>query len=177
MSTLTNGPYVVNLPGSLTDSLTSSLAGRDTVAIIGVGGMEQPESAFLDLEASAWYAAVEEAIADLIENASVLSGYARSGTGRAVIVLDDRGISGAEGASVQSTIGSAAIAVVKSLAREFSPRGVVTNGLAVDAVALHTSAAYREDVLSSVLLLADESLPNMTGQIVAVNRARIRTRV
>ncbi|MUL82256.1 MULTISPECIES: SDR family oxidoreductase [unclassified Mycolicibacterium] len=165
-----------------THSPRSSAADARTVPrVLVVGMMPDPleAKAFLDADPAAWWDAIETTLASAFESLKTAALMAEHGGGRIVLVADDAGICGTAHRSAESALGGAAIAMTKSLAREFSPRGVSVNAAAVQSDLLYGPGAetYRTQVGQLVAFLADDELAHLTGQIVPCNNSTIRTRV
>jgi NAD(P)-dependent dehydrogenase (short-subunit alcohol dehydrogenase family) len=135
---------------------------------------------FLDTNDSQWWEVVESTLAAVFEQLQKVPLMAENGGGRVILVTDDLGISADAGRSVESTVGAAAIAMTKSLAREFGPRAVSANAVAVQADLLHSEdrcgGEYSDQVAQSVAFLADPDLSHLTGQIIPCNHATVRGR-
>lgn len=149
------------------------------VLVVGVMPPPQEAAAFLDTDSTEWWDTMETTLACAFESLHMAPLMAENGGGRIVLVVDDAGICGAAGRSAESALGGAGIAMTKSLAREFSPRGVSVNAAAVQSGLLHGSGAgnYRIRVGQLVAFLADPELEHLTGQIIPCNNSTIRSRV
>ncbi|MDH6195420.1 NAD(P)-dependent dehydrogenase (short-subunit alcohol dehydrogenase family) [Mycobacterium frederiksbergense] len=149
------------------------------VLVVGLLPQHLEDEAFLDADPSEWWDPIETTLVSAFESLQTTSLMAEHGGGRVVLVADDAGICGTANRSVQSALGGAAIAMTKSLAREFSPRGVAVNAAAVQSDLLYGPGAetYRTQVGQLVAFLADGELTHLTGQIVPCNNSTIRTRV
>lgn len=149
------------------------------VLVVGVVPQSQQAETFLDADPSEWWDTIETTLACAFESLQMAPLMAENGGGRVVLVVDDAGICGAAGRSAESALGGAGIAMTKSLAREFSPRGVSVNAAAIQSDLLHGPDAerYRNRVAQLVAFLADPELEHLTGQIIPCNNAIIRSRV
>lgn len=149
------------------------------VLVVGVLPNSLDAVAFLDADPSAWWDTVESTLASAFESLQRTSRMAEHGGGRVVLVAADAGISGTADRSVESALGGAAVAMTKSLAREFSPRGVSVNAAAVQSDRLYGPGAetYCIKVAQLVAFLADPALEHLTGQIIPCNNATICTRI
>lgn len=154
---------------------------RAVPRVLVVGMMPDPleARAFLDTDPATWWEAIETTLASAFESLQAAALMAEHGGGRIVLVADDAGICGTVHRSAESTLGGAAIAMTKSLAREFSPRGVSVNAAAVQSDLLCGPGAetYGSRVGRLVAFLADDELAHLTGQIIPCNNSTIRTRV
>lgn len=150
-----------------------------SILVIGVMPHDLTAEPFLDADPSAWWDGIEATLVSVFESLRKISVMAEHGDGRVVLVVDDAGICGTSGRSAESAFGGAAIAMTKSLAREFSPRGVSVNAAAVQSALLYGpgAEAYGIQVARLVAFLADGELAHLTGQIVPCNTSTIRTRL
>lgn len=149
------------------------------VLIVGVMPPAQEATRFLDTDHSAWWDVVERTLESAFERLQRVHGMVENGGGRVVLVANDAGVCGEAGRSIESALGGAAIAMTKSLAREFSPRGVSVNAVAVqtDLLASLSVEGYGTKVAELVAFLADPELEHLTGQIVACNNSTVRARI
>jgi NAD(P)-dependent dehydrogenase (short-subunit alcohol dehydrogenase family) len=149
------------------------------VLIIGVLPPAQEAQRFLDTDQSTWWDVVETTLESAFERLQRVNHMADNGGGRVVLVANDAGVCGDAGRSIESALGGAAIAMTKSLAREFGPGGVSVNAVAVQTDLLNGLSAegYGIKVAQTVAFLADPELEHLTGQIVACNNSTIRTRI
>ncbi|MEU0934978.1 MULTISPECIES: SDR family oxidoreductase [unclassified Embleya] len=138
----------------------------------------RPAAAFSDIDPQTWWAEVEgrlSALFALVRAAGrELTG---AGGGRIVLVLDARGLAGAAGATVDATVGAAAIALTKSLARELGPAHIAVNAAAVSAPpepGFTTPTPLH--IAETIGFLANPHLPSLTGQIIPCTGGTIRTR-
>ncbi|GCD96061.1 SDR family oxidoreductase [Embleya hyalina] len=137
-----------------------------------------PAADFADTDPVTWWAAVERRLCTLFALAQGAGrDLAATGGGRIVFVLDARGLAGEAGATVDATVGSAAIALTKTLARELGPVGVAVNAVAVAAPPRDGFAEPTpHDVAQTIAFLGDARLPSLTGQILPCTGGTIRTR-
>jgi len=148
------------------------------VLVLGVLGTPLKAESFLDSDPAAWWDRIETALVSVFERLERVSAMAAHGGGRLVLVVDDAGVCGTADRSTGSALGGAAIAMTKSLAREFSPLGVAVNAVAVQSHLLeHPDGSYPMEVAETITFLADAELDHLTGQIVACNAATLRTRI
>lgn len=148
------------------------------VLVLGVMLQSGRAERFLDADPTAWWDGIEETLVSVFQRLERVSAMAAHGGGRVVLVVDDAGVCGGAQKSGDSAVGGAAIAMTKSLAREFSPLGVSVNAAAVQADLLDsTDGQYPLKVAELIAFLADRELTHLTGQIVPCNRATLRTRV
>ncbi|HEX7827870.1 MAG TPA: SDR family oxidoreductase [Mycobacterium sp.] len=150
-----------------------------TPRVLVLGTMPSPTTRepFLTSDGVPWWDLVESTMVAVFETLRTAHSMAESGGGRIVLVADDRGITSEPGRSMQSTVGAAAIAMTKSLAREFGPKALSTNAvvLRADQLDADTGGEYAARVASVIAFLADLELPHLTGQVVACQGATIGT--
>lgn len=134
---------------------------------------------------------------------AVVPGMRRKGAGRIVVTCSEWGVIGWPRATAYSASKSGLVALVKTLARELAPEGIIVNGIApgvidtpqlqVDAdaaglpldriQALYAAAiplgriGRPEEVAATVSLLADFRLQALVGQVLQVNGGSTRSRV
>jgi NAD(P)-dependent dehydrogenase (short-subunit alcohol dehydrogenase family) len=149
------------------------------VLVVGMMPPAQDARTFLDTDQSTWWDGIERTLDSAFERLQRVHGVAENGGGRVVLVANDAGVCGEAGRSVESALGGAAIAMTKSLAREFSPRGVAVNAVVVQTDLLNGPGAedYAVKVAQVIAFLADLDLEHLTGQILACNNSNIRTRI
>jgi NAD(P)-dependent dehydrogenase (short-subunit alcohol dehydrogenase family) len=156
--------------------ISARIASR--VLIVGVLPPALEAKRFLDTDQSAWWDLVERTLGSAFERLQRIHDLVENGGGRVVLVVNDAGICGEPGRSIESAIGGAAIAMTKSLAREFSPKGVSVNAVAVQTNPLASGdERYGTKVAELVAFLAGLELEHLTGQIVACNNSTIRARI
>lgn len=134
---------------------------------------------------------------------AVVPGMRRKGAGRIVVTCSEWGVIGWPRATAYSASKAGLVALVKTLARELAPEGIIVNGIApgvidtpqlqVDAdaaglpldriQALYAAAiplgriGRPEEVAATVSLLADFRLQALVGQVLQVNGGSTRSRV
>ncbi len=153
--------------------------GTPDILVLGVLGSGSP-ALFTELEPAGWWTEVEYRLSVTFGWVkAVAAAMSRRPRARIVFVVDDSGVSGAFAASVESTISSATIAMAKSLARELGPVGIAVNAVAVAAGPGSATelVAQSQPVAETIAFLADVRLPALTGQIIACNGGRTRTRI
>ncbi|MYS84910.1 SDR family oxidoreductase [Embleya scabrispora] len=144
-----------------------------------IGSTEaRPAAAFLDTDPQTWWADVEGRLSALFARVRAAGrDLVAGGGGRIVLVLDARGLAGAAGATADATVGAAAIALTKSLARELGPAHVAVNAAAVSGP---PEAGFAEptphEIAETIAFLADPRLPSLTGQTLPCTGGTIRTR-
>lgn len=145
--------------------------------VIGVAE-PQPAADFADIDPTTWWAEVERRLSALFARAQAAGrDLAAGGGGRIVMVVDARGLAGAAGATVDATVGSAAIALTKSLARELGPAGVAVNAVAVSAPPQEGfTEPTPDEIAETIAFLGDTRLPSLTGQILPCTGGTVRTR-
>ncbi|OPC79550.1 hypothetical protein B4N89_00040 [Embleya scabrispora] len=191
MQSLSHHAVLVGLPAEVGRAATQVLSARggrvtspadvDVPApdLFVIGTTEPgPAADFADTDPVNWWAAVERRLSALFALAQAAGrDLAAAGGGRIVLVLDARGLAGEAGATVDATVGSAAIALTKSLARELGPVGVAVNAVAVSA---SPQGGFTEPtphhVAQTIAFLGDPDLPSLTGQIVPCTGGTVRTR-
>ncbi|QRY48011.1 SDR family oxidoreductase [Mycolicibacterium boenickei] len=194
--TTTTDAEIALLPEALTAAVSDALSNRGLqcllpqpvctpariaprVLIVGVMPPAQQAERFLDTDEARWWDVVERTLASAFEQLQCVNRMAENGGGRVVLIANDAGVCGDAGRSIESALGGAAIAMTKSLAREFSPSGVSVNAAAVQTDLLYGLHAegYGIKVAQLVAFLADLELEHLTGQIVACNNSTIRARI